>query len=56
VIFTYQETLAVGEPERCERKKKRKKGGKLWKRATLSITAPMGNLKENSFTRDSERQ
>jgi hypothetical protein len=54
VIFIYQETLAVGEPERCERKKEKK--GELWKRATLSITAPMGNLKENSFTRDSERQ
>ena len=39
-----------GIREMCQKKKR------PWKRGTLSITAPMGNLKDNSFTRDFERQ
>jgi hypothetical protein len=47
--FFYKETLYVGGiREMCKKR--------LWKRATLSITAPMGNLKESSFTGDFERE
>ena len=49
-ILIYQEALFIGESTRFEKKKK------LWKRASLSIGAPLGNLEEGSSNRDFDRQ
>jgi hypothetical protein len=44
-----QEALFTGD---CERYVKER----LWRTATLSVGAPLGNLEEGSFTGDFERQ